>query len=74
MTYQKGTDVFKELSHRLAPEQYRIVMVGGFWEEMDDDIIAIARVDDPIELAETYSAADVFNNLTREENYPTVNM
>ena len=72
--YQKGTDVFKELSRRLEQGQYSIVIVGGDGEDMGDHIISIARVDDPIELAEIYSAADVFINPTREENYPTANM
>ena len=32
------------------------------------------RSSDPQELAAVYTAADVFVNLTHEENYPTVNL
>ena len=39
-----------------------------------DNILSITRTQNRIELAEIYSAADVFVNPTREENYPTVNM
>ena len=37
-------------------------------------IITIERTYDQIELAEIYSAADIFLNTTREDNYPTVNL
>lgn len=37
-------------------------------------IIAIPRTGSPQELAAVYTAADVFVNLTHEENYPTVNL
>ena len=37
-------------------------------------IIAIPRTGSPQELAAVYTAADVFVNLTYEENYPTVNL
>ena len=38
------------------------------------NIIAIEQTNSPIELAEIYSAADVFVNLTYADNYPTVNL
>ena len=41
---------------------------------MPDNIISIHRTQNQNELAEIYSAADLFVNPTREENYPTVNM
>ena len=37
-------------------------------------IVAIPRTGSPQELAAVYTAADVFVNLTHEENYPTVNL
>ena len=54
----------------------------GFGFETDDNvdkqlpanIISIHRTQNQTELAEIYTAADVFTNPTREENYPTVNM
>lgn len=73
---KKGLDVLINLSKRL-PEDYRVVLVGTN-DEMDkylpENIISIHRTQNQQELAEIYSAADVFVNPTREENYPTVNM
>ena len=73
---RKGLDVFVELAKRL-PEDYKIVLVGTN-EEIDkllpENIISIHRTQNQRELAEIYSAADVFVNPTREDNYPTVNM
>lgn len=73
---RKGIDVFLELSKRL-PENYQIVLVGTDSKVdklLSDNILAIHRTQNQQELAEIYSAADVFVNPTREENYPTVNM
>lgn len=75
-TYRKGLDVFIELASRLS-EDYQIVLVGTndkIDELLPDNIISIHRTQNQKELAEIYSAADVFVNPTREENYPTVNM
>ena len=73
---RKGLDVFIELSKRL-PADYKVVLVGTN-DEVDkllpDNILSIHRTQNQKELAEIYSAADVFVNPTREENYPTVNM
>ena len=75
--YRKGLDVFVELSKRLDPALYQIVLVGtdeNTDAQLPSNIISIHRTADQIELAETYSAADLLVNPTREENYPTVNM
>ena len=75
--YRKGLDVFKELAKRLDHKEYQIVLVGTddrVDKELPDSIISIHRTNNQIELAEIYSAADLFVNPTREENYPTVNM
>lgn len=72
----KGLDVFKNLSCRLS-DDYRVVLVGindAVDEELPENILTIHRTQDQRELAEIYSAADVFVNPTREDNYPTVNM
>lgn len=74
---KKGLDVFVELASRLDPEKYQIVLVGtddGVDACLPDNIISIHRTQNQTELAEIYSAADLFINPTREENYPTVNM
>ena len=73
---RKGLDVFIELAQRL-PENYRIVLVGTN-DKIDvllpKNVVSIHRTHNQTELAEIYSAADLFVNPTREENYPTVNM
>lgn len=74
---RKGLDVFVELSRRLDPQQFQIVLVGTNERvdtQLPENIISIHRTHDQKELAEIYTAADVFVNPTREENYPTVNM
>jgi len=73
---RKGLDVFIELSKRL-PDDYKIVLVGtndANDKELPSNIISIHRTNNQRELAELYTAADVFVNPTREDNYPTVNM
>lgn len=75
--YRKGLDVFKELAQRLDSKIYQIVLVGtddNIDSQLPNNIISIHRTNNQIELAEIYSAADLFVNPTREENYPTVNM
>lgn len=72
----KGLDVFIKLAGRL-PEEYRIVLVGADAETdklLPENILSIHRTQNQQELAEIYTAADLFLNPTREENYPTVNM
>ena len=74
---RKGLDVFVELSKRLDNGRYQIVLVGTderIDESLPENIISIHRTQSPKELAQIYTAADVFVNPTREENYPTVNM
>lgn len=73
---RKGLDVFVELAERL-PNDYCIVMVGtneNVDKQIPAKIISIHHTQNQMELAEIYTAADVFVNPTREENYPTVNM
>ena len=73
---RKGLDVFLELAKRL-PNDYQIVLVGTN-DEIDKtlpkNIISIHRTQSQRELAEIYSASDVFVNATREDTFPTVNM
>lgn len=73
---RKGLDVFIELARKL-PENYKIVLVGTDDKTnrlLPKSIISIHRTQNQTELAEIYTAADVFVNPTREDNYPTVNM
>lgn len=73
---RKGLDVFIELARRL-PDKYKIVLVGtndDVDKVLPENILSIHRTQNQQALAEIYSAADLFVNPTREENYPTVNM
>ena len=73
---RKGLDVFTELAKRLN-EDYQIVLVGtndNIDKQLPKNIISIHRTNNQKELAEIYSAADVFANPTREDNFPTVNI
>lgn len=73
---RKGLDVFIELAERL-PEDYKIVLVGTDEEtdkHLPNRIVSIHRTHNQKELAELYSAADVFINPTREDNFPTTNL
>ena len=74
---RKGLDVFIELARRLDKEKYKVVLVGtddNVDKLLPENIISIHRTQNQTELVKIYSAADVFANPTREENYPTVNM
>lgn len=73
---RKGEDVFIELRKRLD-DSYIIIMVGT--DEFIDcilpkGIISIHRIQNQKELAEIYSAADVFVNPTRDETLGMVNL
>lgn len=74
---RKGLDVFIRLAEKLDGEKYKIVLVGTD-ENTDrllpEQILSIHRTQNQTELAEIYSAADLFLNPTREDNFPTVNL
>ena len=75
-SYEKGVDVFVELSRRL-PNNYQIIMVGTNEEtdkQLPDSIISIHKTYNKEELIKMYTAADVFVNPTRADNFPTVNI
>ena len=76
-TKYKGIDVFVELFDKLDNKAFQIVLVGvdeKLKKQLPEGIICIAKTNSPEELAEIYTAADIFVNPTREENFPTVNM
>ncbi len=71
---RKGLKDFIKLSSMLT-EDFQIVLVGISQEEINcEQIIAYKRTTNQKELAEIYTAADVFANPTMEENFPTVNL
>lgn len=72
----KGLEDFCQLSKKLSKD-YKIILVGltkKQKENIPNNIIGIERTDSIKELAEIYSSADVFLNLTYEDNYPTTNL
>lgn len=74
---KKGLDVFLDLFKRLDAEEYQIVLVGiddTVDKQLPQGIISIHRTQNQRELAEIYTAADLFVNPTREDTFPTVNL
>ena len=58
-------------------ERYVIVVVGGLTgnvQSLPEGMLHIPRTKTQSELAEIYTAADVFVNPTHQDNYPTVNL
>ena len=73
---RKGLDVFLKLAEDLG-DAYQIVLVGTNEHvdaQLPASIISIHRTQNQRELAEIYSAADIFINPTREDTFPTVNI
>ncbi|MGN1367975.1 MAG: glycosyltransferase [Aristaeellaceae bacterium] len=73
---RKGLDVFNALAG-LLPENYQIILVGTNAEIdrcLDARILSIHKTENQGELAQIYSAADVFVNPTREEAFGLVNI
>ena len=69
--------MFIELSKRLDKEKYQIILVGTdekIDNQLPSNIISIHRTQNQKELAEIYTAADVFANPTREEVFGLVNV
>lgn len=72
----KGLYDFIELSTMLD-DTYKVVLVGLTKKQIKKiptQIVCIERTNSAQELAEIYTAADVFLNLTYQDNYPTVNL
>lgn len=73
---RKGLDDFKKMAERLD-DSFRIILVGLSDEQMKslpEKVIGIKRTSNVTELAELYSAADVFVNSTYSDNFPTTNL
>lgn len=72
----KGYSDYLKLAEILSDE-YKIVIVGLKKTQMDklpSNVLGIERTVNVKELAEIYTAADLFLNLSYCENYPTVNI
>lgn len=73
---RKGLDYLKKLP-QLLKEEWKVVVVGVTEEqkkELPERVLGITRTNNVQELAEIYTAADVFVNPTLEDNFPTTNL
>ncbi len=73
---RKGFKDYLMLAKMLTSE-YKIVLVGLNKKQMKNlpaNVLGISRTENTKHLAEIYTAADIFINLSYEENYPTVNL
>lgn len=73
---RKGLKYFNQLAKEIG-EDTAIVLVGlsdKQKDELTNGIIGITRTDNVQQLAEIYTAADVFLNPTLEDNFPTTNI
>lgn len=73
---RKGLDDFVKLAGELD-DRFAIVLVGltkKQTKQLPSNIIALEKTNSSQELAEIYTAADVFFNPTEEDNFPTVNL
>lgn len=74
---QKGLPDFLTLNTRLDHTNFVIMLVGlteSQLKDMPPDIIAIPRTDSTDDLAALYATADVYLNLTYDDNFPTTNL
>lgn len=74
--YRKGLNYMIELAKRLGG-QYTVVVIGVTEEQkkgLPSNMLGLSKTSSIQELAEWYSAADVFVNPTLEDNYPTTNL
>ena len=73
---RKGLYDFLQLAEKIN-DSYKIVMVGFKKNQITNlpsNIIGISRVNSASELAQIYTAADVYLNLTYEDTYPSTNL
>lgn len=73
---RKGLQDFFKLAGALD-DSYALILVGVSGAQirrLEGNMMGIRRTNNARELAEIYTAADVFFNPTYEDNYPTVNL
>lgn len=73
MCESKGGRHVLELAKRMKNENVKLILVGvkNLDEKFDNNIIALGRTENQLELAEYYSMADVFVICSKRENFPT---
>lgn len=69
----KGLSLFIELAKQM-PAHWRIVLVGGLHADvkLPENVIAVGKTENVIELAEYYSMADAFVQMSTEETFGKV--
>ncbi len=75
-SHRKGIDVLFRLARDLG-DDYIVLLVGAAPHDIPSDVtnaVAYPRTHNVEELAEIYTAADLFANPTLEDNFPTVNL
>lgn len=73
---RKGFPDFLELS-KLLPNNYHITLIGLSKKEISllpNGVTGVERTNNVRELVDYYNKADIFVNLTYEDNYPTTNL
>ena len=73
---RKGYQYFLDIANRLSSDE-KILLVGlnkQQIQKLPSGIIGILKTDSAAELAEIYSASDLFVNPTLEDNFPTTNL
>lgn len=73
---KKGLDDFLKLAKKIPPN-YVIVLVGLNGNQINSfpqNIVGIERTENQVQLAEIYSAADIFFNPTKEETFGLTNV
>ncbi|MCT4223075.1 glycosyltransferase [Elizabethkingia anophelis] len=73
---KKGLNYFIEISRKLSLD-YKIILVGlnkSQIEKLPSNILGLEKTESIKELAELYSASDVFLNPTLEDSFPTTNL
>lgn len=73
---RKGLKYFNEIASKLD-EDFQIILIGITEKQkktLNKNIICVEKTNSAQELAQFYSAADVFINPTLEDNFPTTNL
>jgi len=73
MCERKGGRYVLELAKQMKNENIKFILIGvkDLNEKFDDNVIALGRTENQLELAEYYSMADVFVICSKKENFPT---
>jgi glycosyltransferase involved in cell wall biosynthesis len=74
---RKGLDEFIKLNELIDNDKYAVILVGLSEHQiktLPKNIIGINRTENVDQLADLYSAADLFLNPTFEDTYPTTNL